>query len=564
MQMRSSDANQAVQDVPGGRMKINRTVLAPLFVALVALATGGWFLQRGAGQEQRNVYENAQLFEQVLQFVSEGFVDKQDPTELYRMAIDGMLQELGDPHTGFMPAEEYENLRITTQGEYAGLGVQISKRAGWVTVITPLPGTPGERAGLRAGDAIIEVNGESTKGWSDDLAVSKLRGPKGTSVDIKVARLGVPEPIPFTITRAEIHVRSVPTAYMLNDDVGYVELVVFSESSTQELREAVKKLQAEGAKRIVLDMRRNSGGLLDQGLSVADLFLESGQTVVETRGRLMGQSQTLVSSHGDEFEGMPIVVLVGPYSASATEIVAGALQDHDRALVVGRTTYGKGSVQTLFKLTNNNWLKMTTARWYTPSGRSIQKPYGIDHPVEDAEGGEEAAPSADEGENKKPEYKTDSGRTVFGGGGIVPDLLVTSDTTTPGERKLIEVLNDNAAKYWETLFAYGVRYNKENPNLEPGFPVTPEMLDEFHAALNAGGAPVDKATFDEGVRYISRELGREITQSRWGVSEARIRTNSDDDVVRTAIDLLQRADSPSQLFAVAKEYENRSRRAGLN
>jgi carboxyl-terminal processing protease len=372
----------------------------------------------------------------------------------------------------------------------------------------------------------------------------------------------VPEPIPFTITRDEIHVRSVPTAYMLNSDVGYVELVVFSESSTEELRDAVKKLQAEGAKRIVLDMRRNSGGLLDQGLSVSDLFLKSGETVVETRGRLMGQSQTLVSSRRDEFEGMPIAVLVGPFSASATEIVAGALQDHDRALVVGRTTYGKGSVQTLFKLTNNNWLKMTTARWFTPSGRSIQKPYGIDHPVEEAEG-EDSAPAEDN--DKKPEYKTDSGRIVYGGGGIVPDLSVTSDTTTLGERKLIEALNDNAAKYWETLFAYGVRYNKEHPNLQPGFPVTPEMLNQFHAALSAGGLPVDKATFDEGSRYISRQLGREITQSRWGVSEARMRENADDDVVRTAIELLSRANSPSQLFAVAKEYEtSQTQRAGLD
>jgi carboxyl-terminal processing protease len=540
-------------------MKINRTVLAPLFVALVALATGGWFLQRGAGGEQRNVYENAQLFEQVMQFVSEGFVDRKDPQDLYRMAIDGLLQELGDPHTGFMPASEYENLRIATQGEYAGLGVSISKRAGWVTVITPLPGTPGERAGLRAGDAIVEVNGESTKGWSDDLAVSKLRGPKGTKVDIKVARLGVPDPIPFTITREEIHVRAVPTAYMLNEDIGYVELVVFSESSTQELRDAIKKLQAEGAKRIVLDMRGNSGGLLEQGLSVSDLFLPSGQTVVETRGRLMGQSQTLVSSNRDEFEGMPIVVLVGPYSASATEIVAGALQDHDRALVVGRTTYGKGSVQTVFKLTNNNWLKMTTARWYTPSGRSIQRPYGIDHVAEEA--GDTLSTAASDA---MPEYKTDSGRTVYGGGGIVPDLTITADTTTLSERKLIEALNENAAKYWETLFAFGVRHNKENLDLEPGFPVTQVMLDEFHTALVAGGAPVDKATFDEGARYISRQLAREITQSRWGVAEARRRQNTDDESVRTAVDLLSRSGSPDQLFRAAADLAPTTRRAGLD
>ncbi len=531
-------------------MKINRAVLAPLFVALVALATGGWFLQRSA-DGQRSVYSNAQLFEQVLQYVSEAFVDKQEATDLYRMAIDGMLEGLGDPHTGFMPASEYENLRIATQGEYGGLGVSISKRAGWVTVITPLPGTPGERAGLRAGDQIIEVNGESTRGWTDDQAVAKLRGPRGTKVNIKIARLGVPEPIPFTIERDEIRIKSVPTAYMLDPAVGYVELVVFSETSTQEVRDAIRKLQAEGAKSIVLDMRGNSGGLLEQGVSVSDLFLKGGQSVVETRGRLPDQSQRLIATHDDEFPGLPIAVLVGPYSASATEIVAGALQDHDRALVVGRTTFGKGSVQTVFRLTNNNWLKLTTARWYTPSGRSIQKPYGIDHPVTDGDDGGDAR-AADE-TTAKPEHRTDSGRIVYGGGGIHPDVVVTSDSTTAEERQLIEALNVNAGKFWEALFAYGVRFAKENPQLQPGFPVTDAMLDEFHSVLQGGGVPVERAVFDGGRRYIARHLAREITQTRWGVAEARRRTNADDEVVREALTLLRRANSPEQLIRVAAE-----------
>lgn len=536
-------------------MKINRTVLAPLFVALVALATGGWFLQRSADQ-QRSVYSNAQLFEQVLQYVSEAFVDSKEPTDLYKTAIDGMLEGLGDPHTGFMPAAEYENLRIATQGEYAGLGVSISKRGGWVTVITPLPGTPGERAGLRAGDQIIEVEGESTKGWTDDQAVGKLRGPKGTTVNIRVARLGVPEPIPLSITRDEIRIKSVPTAYMIDKTVGYVELVVFSETSTQEVRDAIRKLTAEGAKSIVLDMRGNSGGLLEQGVSVSDLFLEGGQTVVETRGRLPDQSQRLIATHDDEFPGLPMTVLVGPYSASATEIVAGALQDHDRALVVGRTTFGKGSVQTVFRLANNNWLKLTTARWYTPSGRSIQKPYGIDHAVTDA--GETAGEAPGE-ENEKPEHKTDAGRVVYGGGGIHPDVVVTSDTTTVEERALIDALNVNAGKFWEALFAFGVRFNKENPNLAPGFPITSAMLNRFHADLDAGGAPVDRAVFDAGSRYITRHLAREITQSRWGVAEARRRTNADDEVLREAVELLHKAGSPEQLFRVAAESAGANR-----
>jgi len=342
-------------------MKINRAFLAPLLVAGVALATGGWFLQRGAGEE-RSVYANAQLFEQVLSFIQQGFVDEKQPSELYRKAIDGMIEELGDPHTVFMAAKDYEALRITTQGEYGGIGISIAKRNGWITVITPLPGTPGERAGLQAGDQIVDVGGQSTRDWTEDQAVANLRGPKGTQVDIKIGRIGVEQPIPFTITRDEIHVRSVPAAYMIDKEVGYVELQVFSESSTTELREAITKLRQQGAKGIVLDMRRNSGGLLDEGQTVSDLFLDQGAPVVETRGRLQGQTQKLAALHPDEFPGLPIVVVVGPQSASATEIVAGALQDHDRALILGRPTFGKGSVQTVFRLQGGNWLKMTTAR----------------------------------------------------------------------------------------------------------------------------------------------------------------------------------------------------------
>ncbi|MCI0433570.1 MAG: S41 family peptidase [Gemmatimonadetes bacterium] len=532
-------------------MKTNRTLLAPLFIALVALATGGWFLQRSTDQ-QRSVYSNAQLFEQVLQYVSEAFVDEKEPSDLYRMAIDGMLESLGDPHTGFMPASEYENLRIQTQGEYGGLGISISRRGGWVTVITPLPGTPGERAGLRAGDQIIEVEGESTKGWTDDQAVAKLRGPKGTTVSIRVARLGVPDPIPLRITRDEIRIKSVPAAYMIDKDIGYVELVVFSETSTDEVRNAIRQLKADGAKSILLDLRGNSGGLLEQGLSVSDLFLGQGQTVVETRGRLPEQSQRLIATHDDEFPDLPIAVLVGPYSASAAEIVAGALQDHDRALVVGRPTFGKGSVQTVYRLASNNWLKLTTARWYTPSGRSIQKPYGIDHPVEGDNG-------AVEDLQEKPVYKTDAGRTVYGGGGIHPDVFVTSDTTTLTERSLIEALNVNAGKFWEALFTYGVRYNKENPGLAPGFAVTDAMLNRFHTDLETAGIPVERNVFEGGKRYIARHLAREITQSRWGVAEARRRTNADDEVVREALALLNKADTQAALFQLASQLSGTSR-----
>ena len=528
-------------------MKIKRTIMAPVLVAVTAMATGGWFLQRGIGQE-RNIYANARLFEDVLRFVSESFVDDKEPSELYQMAVDGMLEELGDPHTSLMVAKDYERLRLATQGEYGGIGISIDRRAGWITVISPLPGTPGMRAGLQAGDQIIEVDGESTRDWDTDMAVSRLRGPKGKPVDILIARGGVDQPIPIRIVREEIHIQAVPSAYMMDGNVGYVELVSFSESSTSELKEAIGELRQAGARGVILDLRNNPGGLLDQGVTIADLFLSRGQTVVETKGRASNQNQRATARTGDQFPGLPIVVLVGPQSASASEIVAGALQDHDRALVLGRTTYGKGSVQSLYPLENNNWLKITTARWYTPAGRSIQKPYGIDaHLVEDDVG--EAAP---EDTMERPAYRTDSGRTVYGGGGIHPDLVLAPDTLTMEERLFVQSMQQNLAEYISARLAFAVSYLRENPDLQQGFPVTQEMLDRFYGAIREGGVDVERDLYDDATRWLANDIGYEITISKWGQEAARQRTNSDDPQVTMAADLLRRATTPESLFALAQ------------
>lgn len=535
-------------------MKIKRTILAPMLVATVAMATGGWFLQRGIGQE-RNLYANARLFEDVLRFVSESFVDQKQPTELYQMAIDGMLEQLGDPHTSLMVASDYERLRMQTQGEYGGIGVQIDRRNGWITVISPLPGTPGMRAGLQAGDRIIEVNGETTRDWDVDMAVSQLRGPKGSPVNIMVARGGVDQPIPVRIVREEIHIQAVPSAYVMDGDVGYVEMVSFSESATNELRQALQRLRSEGARGVILDLRRNPGGLLDQGVSVADLFLDRGQTVVETKGRVANQNQRASARSADQFPGLPVVVLVDQQSASASEIVAGALQDHDRALVLGRTTYGKGSVQTLFPLTGQNWLKITTARWYTPVGRSIQKPYGIDaHMMVEEPGmpGPTAVPVPD-ADVERPEYRTDGGRTVYGGGGIHPDLIIMPDTLTMDERAYRQ-LTLRSPDYFAARLNFAVEYLRMNPTLQRGFTVTPEMRDVYFRRLNETDIQLDRAIFDLAQRWVDQEIGYEITHAKWGEQAARERINAEDLQVLTAKDLLRRATTPQSLFALAAEY----------
>ena len=342
-------------------MKMTRGLRAPLFVALVGLVSGGWLLQQSGGDD--DVYTQARLFEDVLHHVADEYVDQKDPAELYRMAIAGLLDQLGDPHTTFMTPDEYEGLRIQTTGEYGGLGIQIGVRNDWVTVIAPLPETPAERAGLQAGDRIVKVDGESTRGWDEDEAVSRLRGPNGSRVTIEVARIGVEEPIPFTIVREEIHVQSVRNSFMLEPGIGYVSLTVFSETSTQEVRTAIDNLRRQGMRGVVLDLRTNPGGLLDQAITLSEMFLDRGEQISEVRARDPRDNQAFRDRTPDSYPEMPIVVLVNGYSASASEILAGALQDHDRALVLGETTYGKGSVQTLFNRDDGYALKMTTARW---------------------------------------------------------------------------------------------------------------------------------------------------------------------------------------------------------
>ena len=532
-------------------MKLRRAMLTPVVVAVAALASGGWLLQRGA--DEQNVYANARLFSDVLQRVTSSFVDAKDQGALYRMAIDGMLEELGDPHSSFMAADEYEKLRVQTEGEYGGLGVQIIKRGDFITVIAPLPGTPGERVGLKAGDAIAEVDGVPTKDWTEDEAVSRLRGPRGSRVVLSVLRAGVDQPIKFEVVREEIRIKAVPVSYLIAPEVGYVDLVLFNATAANELRAAVGRLRRQGAKSLILDLRQNPGGLLEEGSQVADMFLPKRALIVETKSRVAGQNQRLLAVTDDEFPNMPITVLVGPSSASASEIVAGALQDHDRALVLGGTTYGKGSVQTVFPLGGNNWLKLTTARWYTPAGRSIQRSYDDEPPHPLAE-----APPPDTSAEKRPAFKTDGGRTVYGGGGIIPDLEVAVDTTTMLERTLRQQIAQYGSEYYAQRLKYSVEYIRTTPQLAESFEVTDVMLGEFYARLQQAGEKVDQGLFRDARRWVAFDLAVDITYSKWGQEAARKRTNAVDPQVRTAIRLLREADSPKALFTAAERLVPRT------
>lgn len=536
-------------------MKVKRTILGPILVVLFAFVSGGWLLQRGV--DAARTEPDGRVLIEILERISRDYVDAERTSDLYRMAVEGLLRELGDPHTSFMTADDYRDLRVQTSGEYGGLGIQIAERDGWITILAPLPGTPAERAGLLAGDRIIEVEGASTEGWSDDDAVKVLRGRIGEPVSITIARPGVNEAIPYDLVREEIHVRSVRTAYMIEPQIGYARLDVFSETSTNELRAAIASLREQGMRSMILDLRANPGGLLDQGVSVSDLFMDPGQPIVETRARNPRDNVTFRASRPEEFPGMPMVVLVDEYSASAAEIVAGALQDHDRALVIGVPTFGKGSVQTLFALSGGNYLKMTTGKWYTPSGRSIQKERAVETPgvalLEDPPLSDDGTPEPEVVDTThREEFLTDAGRVVYGGGGIVPDLLVRGDTMSLAEREFFEAASRAGNKYWDVIFRFAVDYVRQHPDLRADFAVTPEMERQIFELLQQENVAVTWEELENARRVVDLHVGNEIARAKWGQEGHAQRTNREDRVIRTAIELLREAGNQKDLFTMAE------------
>ena len=280
-------------------------------------------------------------------------------------------------------------------------------RDGWLIVVAPLPGGPAERAGLQPGDRIIEIGGKLTKGWTNEEASKVLRGKLGTMVTLKIERPGVSNPIDLKVQRMTIHQSAVRRASLLGEGVGYIDLKAFSDSTAKELNGAIASLLARGMKTLVLDLRTNPGGLLNQGVKVSDLFLDPGQKIVSMRGRLPEANREYADTAKQRWAQLPLLVLVDGRSASAAEIVAGALQDHDRAVIIGTPTYGKGSAQSIIPFGADGGLKITTARWFTPAGRSIAKK----PPADDAD---DATPA------RRERFRTDAGRTVYGGGGITP------------------------------------------------------------------------------------------------------------------------------------------------
>lgn len=368
-------------------IKEKRLVLLILAAASLSILTGAVMAKRMPFQS--DAYENLKIFTEVLSYVEANYVEEVEAEKLVHGAIRGMLRTL-DPHSSYMPPEVYREMQVETEGRFGGLGIEITIRDDILTVVSPIEGTPAFRAGIKAGDKIVKVEGETTKDMSLIDVVKKLRGPEGTSVTISILREGFKEPKDFTLTRAIIQIKSVRWT-TLPDDIGYIKLRSFQKNSSEEMENALQDLEEQNIRAVVLDLRNNPGGLLEQAIAVSDEFLPGGQLIVYTKGRLAGQNMKGFSKNENAHIGLPLVILVNGGSASASEIVAGALQDLERATIIGTQSFGKGSVQTIIPLSDGSGLRLTTAKYFTPKGREINgKGITPDIVVEDLPPSEEA------------------------------------------------------------------------------------------------------------------------------------------------------------------------------
>jgi carboxyl-terminal processing protease len=516
---------------------------AAVAVLAAPLAAGAFVYQ------QRDTRDSARLLEQVMQLVSARYVDTLGAAHLYEKAARGLVHQLNDPYTTLLDPREFAQFNTSSTGRYGGIGMEIAEVQGYVTVQKVFPNTPAEHGGVQEGDRIVIIDTATVRGWNVTQVSEALRGPPGTRVNVRFSRPGVTEPIPVTFTRAIIQIPAVPYAMMLENNVGYIPLIQFNETATRELTEASRRLANEGATALVLDLRGNPGGILDQSLAISNLFLPRGKEIASVRGRSI-EDQVYLAETAPLTADLPVVVLIDGRSASAAEIVAGALQDHDRALIVGTTSFGKGLVQTVFQLSGGYALKMTTAKWYTPVGRSIQKPRTVLPNGQFAE--EEASQDSIESEadrRARPQFRSAGGRIVYGGGAITPDVVVRPDTMTSAEQRLFQALAPRSQIFAATLTEYA---RELRPQVRPGFTVNPAWREELFRRLSAGGVTVDRQLWDAGSTEIDRLIRNRVATSAFGDSAAKRMAIPEDRQLVQALELLQQGRTQADLFTIAQ------------
>src|SRR3974390_214220 len=478
-----------------------RSALVILAVILACGCVGMLFGQRlnstpTAGDG--DIRDSVRSFTNVYEVVQQNYAEPVNPDKaIYNGAIPGMLRVL-DPHSNFFDPKSYSALREEQRGKYYGVGMQVGPRNNKVIVIAPFTGAPAYRAGIRPGDIIIAVDGKATDNMSTPDVADLLKGPKGTTVKITILREGTEKPIDFNVVRDEVARYSVYVHFMIKPGIGYIHVNAFQETTEHEVAQALDQLQQQGElKGLILDLRQNPGGLLSEGVGVADKFLKKGQVIVSHHGR-SSPEKVYRAAHGNGGKDYPLVVLVNRGTASAAEIVAGAIQDHDRGLIAGETTFGKGLVQTVYPLSENTGLALTTAKYYTPSGRLIQRDYSnvslYDYYYNDRENAE--APTAANHEVKQ----TDSGRMVYGGGGITPDVKLPS----PKPNKFQETLLEKYAFFnFAKHYVISHKVNKQ-------FEVDEAVMQEFRKYLDDQKITFTEADLAENADWIHANIKAEL------------------------------------------------------
>ena len=527
---------------------MRKRTLAIATLVVVPAVTGGFILQ------ERQAREGERLFGQVLGLVSARFVDTVGAGALYERAARGLVHELNDPYTVLFSPKDLAAFQTTTNGRYAGIGMLIEEIKGAISVAKVFPNTPAEEAGIREGDRIIQIDTASTRGWKTDQVSNTLKGAPGTKVSVKFQRPGVTEPVSVKFTRAVIHIPAVQYSLALDGNVGYIPVDQFNETATEEVDAQVRQLVRQGARGIVLDMRGNPGGILDQAIAMSNLFLREGQEVASVRGR-GGMAEVHVARERPLAPDIPLVVLTDGGTASAAEIVAGSLQDHDRALVLGTTSFGKGLVQTLFPLDGGYALKMTTAKWYTPSGRSIQRERKV---VDGRFVNEDTPPDSMETDSvrkSRPAYKSDAGRVVYGGGGITPDVIVKPDTISTPEQAVLKSLYAKLTDFYAALTGVAMDVKGKVPG--PNFDVQPQWREDLYQRLTTAGISIDRKQWDQAAPSINRMLRDRVAKAAYGDSTVkRLQVKAGEDVQLTrAMELLRKSRSQQELLQLGSRMQ---------
>jgi carboxyl-terminal processing protease len=541
-------------------MRLTRVGAFSLVILGLSAVAGGLVGNRVLAGNNR-LSDELRLYTAIIGAIEDNYAEEVKSDRLVSSSIREMLRTL-DPHSNFLETREYGQLQERQKGSYYGLGITVQSVDGNITVVSPFEGTPAFRLGIRAGDVISKIEDEDARGMAIDEAVKRLRGPKGTPVHITVVRQGYETPLEFTVIRDEIPLHSVPYSFMASNKTGYVRLTDFNETTAcrpgegpeceRELEKALRTLSEKGATSVILDIRDNPGGLLDQAFAVSNLFLRKGQLVVFTRGRNRRDETSYVTEGESRFSSLPLIILTSKHSASASEIVAGAVQDHDRGLIVGETTFGKGLVQTIMPLRHVRGyaLALTTARYYTPSGRSIQRDYG-QTAFEDYVAPKDRKPCEElPGEAKL----TDAGRKVFGGDGITPDFCVEPDDTNKFMAHLIakqafvgfsRSFVASGTTGVADIAGAGKRSDVKSAKVKVvarDFAADERTIEDFKAYLDSRKVKYTPEDIQANRAELERQITEEVLRQVFGEGEARRRSLAWDPQVRKALELVPKAE----------------------